>query len=53
MARGPLVLISAQKHRLWVLVRVEICFEQKYEKYKNFYLIFFSFFDGKIFSIFE
>ena len=30
-----------------------LCFEQKYEKYKNFYLIFISFFYGKIFSIFE
>ena len=28
-----------------------LCFEQKYEKYQNFYLIFF--FGGKIFSIFE
>ena len=31
----------------------KLCFEQKYEKYQNFYLIFFSIFDGKIFSIFE
>ena len=40
-------LISAQKHRLWVLVRTgeavltsihKLCFEQKYEKYQNFYL---------------
>ena len=41
--------ISAQKHRLWVLVRNclaeavltsthNLCFEQKYEKYQNFYL---------------
>ena len=38
-------LISAQKHRLWVLVRTaeavltsthNLCFEQKYEKYQNF-----------------
>ena len=40
-------LISAQKHRLWVLVRTasslailtsthSLCFEQKYEKYQNF-----------------
>ena len=40
-------LISAQKHRLWVLVRTaspmgvltctyNLCFEQKYEKYYNF-----------------
>ena len=34
-------LISAQKHRLWVLVLTSthnLCFEQKYEKYQNFYL---------------
>ena len=37
-------LISAQKHRLWVLVRTaspsthNLCFGQKYEKYQNFYL---------------
>ena len=49
-------LISAQKHRLWVLVRTassceavltsthNICFEQKYEKFQNFYLKTFSFF---------
>ena len=46
-------LISAQKHRLWVLVRVlgeavltsthNLCFEQKYEKYQNFYLKIFLF----------
>ena len=38
-------LISAQKYRLWVLVRTaeavlmsthNLCFEQKYEKYQNF-----------------
>ena len=39
-------LISAQKHRLWVLVRTasvsrsneyhNLCFEQKQEKYQNF-----------------
>ena len=36
-------LISAQKHRLWVLVRTaslmsthNLCFEQKYEKYQSF-----------------
>ena len=37
-------LISAQKHRLWVLVRTasvltsthNLCFEQKYENYQNF-----------------
>ena len=38
--------ISAQKHRLWVLVRTaseavltgihNLCFEDKYEKYRNF-----------------
>ena len=38
-------LISAQKHRLWVLggrtaspSTNSICFEQKYETYENFYL---------------
>ena len=31
-----------------------LCFEQKYEKYQNFYVkIFFFFFSGKIFSILE
>ena len=53
-------LISAQKHRLWVLIRVEavltsthnLCFEQKYEKYQIFFIGKFSFFGGKIFSIF-
>ena len=46
-------LISAQKHRLWVLVRTasarrfltsthNLCFEQKYEKYLDFYLKTFS-----------
>ena len=35
-------LISAQKHRLWVLVRTalprahNLCLEQKYENYQNF-----------------
>ena len=35
-------LISAQKHRLWVLGEAiltsthNLCFEQKYEKYQNF-----------------
>ena len=30
-------LISAQKHRLWVLDRTaSTCFEQNYEKYQNF-----------------
>ena len=54
-------LISAQKHRLWVLVRIveavltsthNLCFEQKYEKYQKFLSEIF-FFGGKIFSIFE
>ena len=39
-------LISAQKHRLWVLVRTEValtsthnlCFEQNYEKYQRFFI---------------
>ena len=43
--------ISAQKHRLWVLVRTapeitsthNLCFEQNYEKYQNFCLEAFSF----------
>ena len=29
-------LISAQKHRLWVLVRTASCFDQKYEKISEF-----------------
>ena len=43
-------LISAQKHRLWVLVSEAVLtsthnlgFEQKYEKYQNFYLKIFIF----------
>ena len=43
-------LISVQKHRLWVLFRTafltsthNLCFEQRYEKYQNFYLKTFSF----------
>ena len=44
-------LFSAQKHRLWVLVRTasvltsthNLFFEQKYEKYQNFYPKTFSF----------
>ena len=44
-------LISAQKHRLWVLVRTasvltsthNLCFEQKYEKYQRFLSEFFQF----------
>ena len=37
-------LISTQKHRLWVLVRIaststhNLCFEQKYENYQFFFL---------------
>ena len=52
-------LISAQKHRLWVLVEAvlrsthNLCFEQKYEKYLIFFIWKFSFFDDKIFIIFE
>ena len=48
--------ISAQKHRLWVLDEAvltgihNLSFEQKYEKYQNFYL---SVFGGEIFNIFE
>ena len=30
-------LISAQKHRLWILTSTHnLCFEQKHEKYQNF-----------------
>ena len=40
-------LISAQKHRLWVLVRTtsthNLCFEQNYVKYQNFFIWKFSF----------
>ena len=42
-------LISAQKHRLWVLAEAvltstqNLCFEQKYEKYQDFYLKIFIF----------
>ena len=48
-----IVLISAQKHRLWYSLELveavltsthNLCFEQKYEKYQNFLSIFFSFF---------
>ena len=35
-------LISAEKNRLWVLVRTALYFEQKYEKYQNFYLKLFT-----------
>ena len=49
-------LISAQKHRLWVLVRTasssthNLCFEQKYEKYQSFLSENFQFLEVK-FSI--
>ena len=56
-------LMSAQKHRLWVLVRTAsarrflriptICFKQKYEKYQSFLPEHFIVFGGKIFCIFE
>ena len=52
-------LISAQKHRLWVLVRTasvsthNLCFEQKYERYQSFFISKFSVFGGEIFFIFE
>ena len=39
-------LISAQKHRLWVLIRTashNLCLEQKYENIRVFYLKVFSF----------
>ena len=40
-----IILISAQKHRLWVLVSTHnLCFEQKYEKYQNFLFENFPFF---------
>ena len=53
-----ILLISAQKHRLWILVRTAIthnlCFEQKCEKiYKNFYLKKVSVFGGEFFNIAE
>ena len=49
-----IILISAQKHRLWVLFRTafgemvltsthNLFFEQKYEKYQSFYLKIFIF----------
>ena len=53
-------LISAQNHRLWLALHPEavltsthnVCYEQKYEEYQNFYLKIFNF-SGKIFRIFE
>ena len=45
-----ILLNSAQKHRLWVFVRTvltntnDLCFEQKFEKYKNFLFDNFHFF---------
>ena len=59
------LLISAQSYRLIVGTRKNrlgeavltsthnLCFEQKYEKYQNFYLKTFSFFGDEIFNIFE
>ena len=53
-------LISAQKHRLWVLVRTasavltsthNLCFEQIYVKYQRFYLKIFSFWRWKFLYI--
>ena len=52
-------VISAQKHRLWVLDEAvltsthNLCFEQKYEEYQNFLSEKLPFFGGKIFSVFE
>ena len=53
-------LISAQKHRMLIRVRTavltrthNIFFVQKYEKYKILFYLKFSFFGGKMFSIFE
>ena len=54
-------LISAQKHRMWVLVRGEavltgthnVCFEQENEKCQIFKSENVSFFRCKIFHIFE
>ena len=46
-------LISAYLIEAVLTSTHNVCFEQKYVKYRIFYLIFFLFFDGKIFSIFE
>ena len=53
-------LISAEKHRLWVLVRTAVltsthnlCFEQKYEKISECFIWKFSVFGGENFYIFE
>ena len=47
-------LISAQKHRLWVLTSTHnLCFEQKYEKYQSFFTWKFSVYGGEIVFIFE
>ena len=50
-------LISAQKHRLWYSLEPprthNLYFEQKFEKKFNIFIWKLSFFDGKIFSIFE
>ena len=54
-----ILLISAQKHTLWVLVEAvltstyNLCNEQKYEKYHNFLSEKVSFFGGEMFSLFE
>ena len=52
-----IVLISALKHRLWVLEAVltsthNLCFEQKFEKISEFLTEIFHFFGDKIVSIF-
>ena len=48
-------LISAQRHRLWVLVRTawNMKYGQKYEKFQTFLSENFSFFGSKILNIFE
>ena len=48
-------LISAQKRRLWVLVRTahDLCFEQKYDKYQSFLSQNFQVFGSEIVYIFE
>ena len=54
-------LIFARKHRMWVFVRIaspltssnNLRFEQKYEKYQNFFYLKISVFGSEIFYIFE
>ena len=47
-------LISTKNHRLWILVRTQIMFwAEIWKKIRIFFIWKFSFFDGKIFSIFE